>query len=58
MEKNNNKILPCDLVIFQTSWYYYLEFVLNFRKLSILILTHFKPMFHFYSPWKRQEILG
>ena len=21
-------------------------------------LTHFNPMFHFYTPWKRQKIFG
>ena len=53
-----NKVLPCDLVIFQTPWCYYLEFILNIRILSILILAHFKPTFHFYTPIKHQQILG
>ena len=54
VEDKRNKILLCDLVIFQTSWCYYLEFILNIRILNILILTHFKRMFHFYIPWKQQ----
>ena len=45
--KIKSKILSYDLVIFQTSWCYYLEFILNFKIFSMLILTHYKPMFHF-----------
>ena len=40
--KIKNKILPYDLVIFQTSWCYYLEFILNIKMFSMLILTDFK----------------
>ena len=40
--KIKNKILPYDPVIFQTSWCYYLEFILNIEMFSMLILTDFK----------------
>ena len=55
--KIKNKILPYDLVIFQTSWCYCLEFILNFRIFIMLILSDFKPMLHFYIPWKYQKVL-
>ena len=29
-----------------------------FRIFSMLMLTHFKPMFHFYTLWKYQEGLA
>ena len=51
-------ILNYDLVIFQTSSCLYLEFNSFFRILSVLILTHFKPMFQFYSPLKISESSG
>ena len=50
VEYKKNKTLSCNLVIFQTFLCYYMEFVLNFRILITLILTHFKLMFNFYTP--------
>ena len=28
---------------------------LNFEKWITAILTHFRSVFHFYTPWKRQK---
>ena len=47
--KIKNEILSYDIISFQTSRCYCLEFISNLRVSSVLILTHFKPMFHFYA---------
>lgn len=31
--------------------------VLNFEKWITAILTHFRSVFHFYTPWKRQKTI-
>ena len=31
---------------------------LNFEKWITAILTHFRSVFHFYTPWKRQKTYG
>ena len=28
------------------------------RKIDLFPLTHFSPMFHFYTPWKRPKTKG
>ena len=46
--KIKNKILPYDVITFQNSKMYWLEFISNLRISSMLILTYFKPVIFLY----------